>query len=71
MAKKKLKIFTINWNEGGFGGGMCLIAAADPEAAREIAKEEGWQFIDEWTTEIVGASYSGDPGMLSSSKYQE
>lgn len=68
--EKRLKIYTIHWNEEGFGGGLCVIAANDKEEAKKLAESIKWIYTT-GPFEIEGATVGGEPRVLDSNHYQE
>lgn len=67
----KLNIYTLGWYSGGYGGGLCVIAANSEEEAIEIAKINGWRFTSESINQIKNAYFEGEPQILDSEYYQE
>lgn len=68
---KKLKVYSIGWDKGGYGGGLCVVAAHDATEAHEIAEKDGWYCGDHYANEMVGVSYEGEPCVIASDYYQE
>lgn len=68
----KLKIYTLYWDAGGYGGGLCVVAANNPEEAIKLAEADSWRVNWEaGVSEIEGAYFEGKPQVLKSEYYQE
>lgn len=72
MAVKKIKVFSFNWDEGGWGGGIMLVAATTQEEAIECAQKHSkyWTDCSENTTLKYIGKYT-EPIVILSSYYQE
>jgi hypothetical protein len=68
---KKLKMYGLEWEEQGYGGGLCVIAAEDADEAVKLADASGWLHGDYSPEEIKGALYEGEACVLTSGMYQE
>lgn len=56
----KLKIYQFDWNDGGYGGGMMLVAAPNVETAiiqSKIDHPTAWKF----DREMRELAYTGSP----------
>jgi hypothetical protein len=72
MARKKVRIFSFNWLEDGYGAGVMLVAATTREEAIELAKQNSQYWIN--CTEELSLKFNGkyiEPIVILSSRYQE
>ena len=69
---KRFNVYSIGWDAGGYGGGLCIVAANDADEARNIAIDNGWKCYDEDAWLLSGVSYEGEnPCVLASGNHQE
>ena len=74
MAKKKIKmkLFDLNWDAGGYGSGIMVVAARTQEEAEEYAKTQSknWHFDGE-RKDLAYLGEEGDAVIVISECYQE
>ena len=68
----RLQIFEIYWDAGGYGSGLCIVAANTSEEATNLAENDGWRVDWEMGARVIkGAYFEGEPQVLASEHYQE
>ncbi len=72
MAKKQPKIYSFDWDGGGYGRGILLAVATSPEEATEVAKENDsrWVYEGEFTSLKFAGEYK-TPHVILDEHYQE
>jgi len=67
----RLNIYTIGWDAGGYGDGLCVVAANTAEEALQLANIDGWRSDEKGACIIKGAYFEGKPQVLDFRKYQD
>ena len=68
----KLNIYTLHWDNGGYGDGLIIIAANTAIEAQELADKDGWKNVEgDLPSQIGSAFFEGTPQVLEATYYQE